>query len=193
MKLALSAGARFPRSLQFCNLTLLSKHKPFDSNRRQDLTMALPPTRAEEATPITIELIKACRDDTDTCGRTRRHRLAAIAAELGIEASNKPWVEHVLTLSCETLEKRSINDILTNGHGIYKKQWDKWKLGEDDPQWESRKGEDKIQDLVYSLLLKGLIKLYQGYEIEGGGKVKGLSVRGVCEKVKTETGITIIK
>ena len=123
----------------------------------------------------------------------RRHRLAAIATELGIEASDKPWVGHVLALSCESLEKRSINEILKNGHGIYKKQWDKWKLGEDDPQWEGRKGEDKIQDLVYSLLLKDLIKLYQGYEIDGGRKVKGLSVKGVCEKVRAETGIVIIK
>ncbi|PMD32415.1 hypothetical protein L207DRAFT_536278 [Hyaloscypha variabilis F] len=152
--------------------------------------MAFPPTRPEGATPTTIELIKACLEDTDICGRTRRLRLAAIAAELGIEASNKPWVGHVLALSCETLEKRSINDILTNGHGIYKKQWDKWKLGEDDPQWEGRKGEDKIQDLVYDLLIKDLIKLYQGCEIDG---VKGLSVRRVCEKVKAEIGIVIIK
>ena len=152
--------------------------------------MAFPPTRPEGATPTTIELIKACLEDTDICGRTRRLRLAAIAAELGIEASNKPWVGHVLALTCETLEKRSINDILTNGHGIYKKQWDKWKLGEDDPQWEGRKGEDKIQDLVYDLLIKDLIKLYQGCEIDG---VKGLSVRRVCEKVKAEIGIVIIK
>ncbi len=117
------------------------------------------------------------------CGRGKRNRLAAIADESGVEARNRPWVGHVLALSCESLEKCAINDIMTNGHGIYKRQWDKWKLGEEPPPWQNRKGEDKIQDLVYDLLMKDLIKLYQS----------GLSVRRVKEKVKAEIGIVIIK
>jgi hypothetical protein len=181
--------------LKIRKLGFPNKHTPFESNRPHDLAMALPLAGAEGATPTTIEQIKACLedDDPDMCGRAKRERLAAIASGSGVKASNEPWVGHVLALSCESLEKRAINEIMTKGHGIYKRQWDKWKLGEGLPSWQNRRGEDTIQDLVYGVLMNDLIKLYEGYDGDGGVRVKGLSVRKVCEKVKAEIGIVIIK
>ncbi len=124
----------------------------------------------------------------------KRDRLAAIAANLGVEASNKPWVGHVLALLCESLEASVINDIMAHGHGRYKKEWDKWELGQEPrPPWQNRRGEDTIRNLVYDLLMNDLIVLYNGYEVDGGAPLKPLSVKGVCKKVKDEIGIVVIK
>ncbi|KAE9376257.1 hypothetical protein N431DRAFT_367232, partial [Stipitochalara longipes BDJ] len=122
-------------------------------------------------------------------GQTKRDRLAAIASNL--EVGNKPWVGHVLALLCESLDTRVINDIMTHGPGIYKKQWDKWHLGER-PEWQSRNGEETIRDLVYDLLMNDLTKFYTGYEARGA-RVEALSIKGVCEKVRHEIGIVVIR
>ncbi|CZR64812.1 uncharacterized protein PAC_14711 [Phialocephala subalpina] len=164
--------------------------------------MALLPTAAGRGTLNMIEQIKACLEDIDHNGTNRRHiggrmkreRLAAIASsKLDLEASNKHWVGHALALLCESLEASVINEIMTQGHGRYKKEWDKWELAEGLPKWHNRRGEDRIRNLVYDLLMEDLIILYKGYEVDGGEQVKGLSVKGVCKKVKDEIGIVAIK
>jgi hypothetical protein len=123
----------------------------------------------------------------------KRDRLAAIASKRDLEAGNKPWVGHVLALLSESLEASVIDEIMTQGHGRYKKEWDKWELGDGRPLWPNRKGEDRIRSLVYDLLMEDLIILYKGYEVDGGVPLKGLSVKGVCKKVKDEIGIVVIK
>jgi hypothetical protein len=156
--------------------------------------MELLQAAAEGATPNIIPQIKACLEHSDLGGRTKRDRLAAIASNLGLEASNKPWVGHVLALLCESLDTSVINEIMTHGHGRYKKEWDKWKLGEGlRPPWQNKRGEDTIRTFVYELLMDDLIILYKGYEVDRGVRVKGLSVNRVCKKVKDEIGIVVIK
>jgi hypothetical protein len=46
---------------------------------------------------------------------------------------------------------------------------------------------------VYALLITDLIILYEGYKGDDGVGVKGLSVKGVCKKVKEELGIVVIR
>jgi hypothetical protein len=155
--------------------------------------MAHLPTISEGVTPNIIENIRTCLEDRASGGRIKRDRLAAIASKLGFEGSNKPWVGHVLALLCESLEASVINDTMTHGHGRYKKEWDKWRLGEGRPAWQNKKGEDTIRNFVYNLLIDDLIILKKGYRVDGGIQIKGLSVRGVCRKVKDDIGIVVIK
>jgi hypothetical protein len=150
-------------------------------------------TPPEAGLPYTIARIKQCLEDPHIGGRVKRDRLAAIASRPGSEVTNKPWVGHVLALLCESLEASVINEIMTSGPGRYKKEWDKWKLGEGLLQWLNKRGEDTIRNLVYDLLMHDLILLYQGQEVDGGVGTRSLSVKGVCKKVKDEIGIVVIK
>jgi hypothetical protein len=159
--------------------------------------MALLPTGAEGAMPSIIEQIKTCVGDRDIGGRSKRDRLATIASKFGLEETNKPWAGHVLALLCESLHTSVINEVMTRGPGSlggrYKKEWDKWKLGDSRPQWENKRGEDAIRKFVYGLLMKDLITLYEGSQADCGVGAKGLSIEGVCKKVKEEIGIVVIK
>ena len=123
----------------------------------------------------------------------KRDRLAAIASDSGLDATSKPWVGHILALLSESLDISVINKIMTEGPGRYQKEWDKWDLAEGRPSWENRRGEDKIRNLVYDLLMHDLIILYKGYEVGGGLQVSHLSVKEVCKKVKDEIGLVVIK
>ena len=160
--------------------------------------MALPSTVGGGA-PNVIEQMRSCLEDPDGNGVSRRHiggrmkrdRLAAIASNLGL--ANKPWAGHILALLSESLDISVINKIMTEGPGRYQKEWDKWDLGEGRPAWENRRGEDKIRNFVYDLLIQDLIILYNGYEVDGGSRVSHLSVREVCKKVKDEIGLAVIK
>ena len=58
---------------------------------------------------------------------------------------------------------------------------------------ENKSGEDTIRNLVDELLMDDLIILYKGCEVNGGARVKGLSIRDVCKKVEDEIGIVAIK
>jgi hypothetical protein len=124
-------------------------------------------------------------------GRMKRDRLAAIASNLGL--ASKPWIGHILALLSESLDTSVINQIMTEGPGRYQKEWDKWDLAEGRPAWENRRGEDKIRNFVYDLLMQDLIALYKGYEVDGGLRVSHLSISGVCKKVKDEIGLVVIK
>jgi hypothetical protein len=159
--------------------------------------MALPQTGAGATTPTIIEQIKACIGAPNMDGRIKRERLAAIALNLGLEATNKPWAGHVLALLCESFDAAAINEIMTHGpgryNGRYKKEWYKWKLGDGCPQFPNKRGEDAIRNFVYALLIPDLIIIYEGYKGDDGVGVKGLSVKGVCKKVKEELGIVVIR
>jgi hypothetical protein len=161
--------------------------------------MALPQTGAGAGatTPTIIEQIKGCIAAPDMDGRIKRERLAAIALNLGLEATNKPWAGHVLALLCESLDASAINEIMTHGpgrsNGRYKKEWYKWELGDGRPQFPNKRGEDAIRNFVYALLIPDLIIIYEGYKGDDGVAVKGLSVKRVCKKVKEELGIVVIR
>ena len=94
----------------------------------------------------------------------KRERLAAIASNLGLDATSKSCVGHILALLSESLDTSAINKIMTEGPGRYQKEWDKWDLAEGLPAWEPRRGEDKIRTLVYDLLMHDLIILYRSEE-----------------------------
>jgi hypothetical protein len=106
--------------------------------------MALPQTGAGVAMPTIIEQIKGCIGAPNIDGRIKRERLAAIALNLGLEATNKPWAGHVLALLCESFDTGAINEIMTHGPGRYKKEWYKWKLGDGCPQFPNKRGEVAI-------------------------------------------------
>lgn len=159
--------------------------------------MARPQTGVGVATPTIIQQIKGCIGALNMDGRLKRESLAAIALNLGLEATNKPWAGHVLALLCESFDAGAINEIMTHGpgryNGRYKKEWDKWKLGDGRPQFPNKRGEDHIRNFVYALLIPDLIIIYKGYKSDDGVDVKGLSVKGVCKKVKEELGIVVIR
>ena len=160
--------------------------------------MALLPA-AGGVTPNTIERIRSCLEDPDDNGASRRHiggrmkrdRLAAIASNL--DTTSKPWVGHILALLSESLDTNAINKIMTEGPGRFQKEWDKWELSDALPAWENRRGEDRIRNLVYDLLMQDLVILYKGYEDGGGLPVSRLSIKDVCKKVKDEIGLVVIK
>jgi hypothetical protein len=162
--------------------------------------MALPPA-VGVSMPSTIEQIRYCLEDPDVNGASRRHmggqlkrdRLAAIAAHSNSEATIQPWAGHVLALLSESLDTKVINKILTEGPGRYQKEWDKWDLSQGRPAWDNRRGDIRILNFVYDLLIQDLIMLYKGYEVAGGRRVSRLSIRDVCMKVNEEIGLVVIK
>jgi hypothetical protein len=200
LAIAPSAAALFSILCSFATFRSFASN-PLNSNHYQDLNMAFPQTVGGGA-PKTIEQIRSCLEDPDENGTSRRHiggrmkrdRLAAIASSnLGLDATRKPWIGHILALLSESLDTSVINKIMTEGPGRYQKEWDKWDLAEGRPAWENRRGEDKIRTLVYDLLMHDLIILYEGYEVDGGLQVSRRSIKEVCKKVKDEIGLVVIK